>query len=65
VVDCHHKECCGCDRLAEVVAEAMGADGVKRFDLCPQHYDMVVQEAARKGVLVIGTDPIADDDYTP
>jgi len=59
MVDCHHKQCCGCDRPAEVVAEVSGTDGVSRFDLCEPHYVLIVQEAARKGVLVM-TSPFDD-----
>jgi hypothetical protein len=57
MTDCHHKECCDCVRLATVVAEVAGTDGVTRFDLCEAHYVMVVQEAARKGVMVMVSPP--------
>jgi hypothetical protein len=53
MVDCHHKRCCDCDQLATVVAEVAGTDGVHRFDLCEAHYVLIVQEAARKGVMVM------------
>jgi hypothetical protein len=52
--DCHHKECCSCERLATVVAEVVSRDGdVTRFDLCEPHYVMVVQEAQRKRMIVV------------
>ena len=58
MTDCHHKVCCDCERLAEIVAEIIGTDGVTRFDLCEPHYVLLMQEAARKGVLVTGASPI-------
>jgi hypothetical protein len=53
MTDCHHKDCCSCDRLAVIVVEVAGPDGLTRFDLCDPHYVMVVQEAARKNVVVV------------
>jgi hypothetical protein len=56
MTDCQHKDCCSCDRLATVVAEVVSPDGLTRFDLCEPHYVMVVQEAARKNVMVMVSD---------
>lgn len=56
MVDCHHKACCDCGRLAEIVVEVVGTDGITRFDLCRPHYVLLVSEARRKGLL-IAVDP--------
>lgn len=56
MTDCHHKGCCGCERLATVAVEAVGTvmrGRVTVFELCDAHYRLLLEEAARKGVHVI------------
>lgn len=53
MADCHHKNCCGCERPVELVAEVAGGDGVSRFDLCEPHYYLIMEEAMRKGIVVM------------
>lgn len=59
---CHHKACCGCDRSAELVAEVVGTDGVTEFELCEPHFVLLTQEAARKGLPLIGVSPVTPSD---
>lgn len=60
--DCHHRECCGCERPATVVAEAIGTDGMTTFTLCEPHLRLLVEEARRKRLPIIATSPLDGDD---